>query len=98
MDVFLIDKDEEHADGLMQKLSGEKKPGQIVPLSKGEMDLYRSDRFRHVLMDKEKSMAFEVNPDKSYVFVVNEYKTVLDDVIRTIERLGLNASIVRVRD
>ena len=97
MDVFIIDESHEAAEGLMHKLSGEKRQGQMIPLSKTEMDLYNSDRFKHIHTSQDKSMVIELNPGKRYMFLVDESKTVIDDVIAMREHMRLDAGIVRVR-
>lgn len=98
MDIFIVNQDNPAAESLMLKLAKKSKPGAIIPLSTKEMDLYRSDDFSHVCTGTEQSPlnAVKVDLTDNVIFVIDQTKVNVDDIITTGERLGISYSVIRV--
>lgn len=96
MDIFLVAQDNPHARSLMLKLAEQSRPGAIIPLTDGEMDLYRSDNCQHVgLSLGEGNPNFtELKPGSRYVFVADK-NTIIDDIVAAGERLGVEIAVIR---
>jgi len=99
MNIFLVNEDHPAATRLIDKLSGKKKDGEIIPLTSDEMSLYNSDSFQAISSSSEQQKIFQLNTDShnAYVFYLDETEDNIDDALATIDRLSLNASIVRHR-
>ena len=99
MDIFLVNKDDPHAGSLCKKLASAK-PGEFVKLSTEEFNLHDSEDFRYINYGNSANAntsnlnILECDKTKSYIFVCDEM-TAIDDVIITIENLGLDAGIIR---
>lgn len=98
MDIFLVNTDNPHADTLMRKLAEKSKPGAIIPLNDGEMELYCSPDFQQVSYgNDQQSKITKMEPGGSYVFVADQ-NTVIDDILQLEERLSIKVGIIRTRD
>jgi hypothetical protein len=98
MNIFLINGDSPHASSLMKKLSEETMDGAIINLTTQEMDLYFSPEFQHVHINGDvnhKIVELKDSGSSKYVFLMDDRKDNIDDAIRTISELGLNAGIIR---
>lgn len=95
--IYLVNQDDPHAKTLAEKLSEEKKPGSIIPLTQGEMELYNSNDFQVLAHAENNGLLAEVEKGKRYVMVVNPDYTNIDDILRISEILQVNIGIIRKR-
>ena len=79
----------------MQKLCDKAKPNAIIPLTKNEMRLYISNDFQILHLDEEAKSVIEIDPSRSYVFMIDPCRQSLDDTAALIDKLSLNAGIIR---
>ncbi len=86
MNIFLVNQDNPVSKSLCEKLAGPKKPGQIIPLTTEEWDLYNSNGVQQIADSNEnKSILTEVEPGLSYIAVCNN-RTNIDDIIALIDK------------
>lgn len=99
MSIFLVNQDNPCAQSLMIKLAEQAKPGAIIPLTDGEIELYCSPDFKEIITDRDNSpiKISEMEKGHHYVAVVDAARVNIDDIIKTGERLGINISIIRTQ-
>ena len=99
MQCYLINEDHKDAEGLMKKLSGAHREGAIIPLTKGEMTLYRSENFQTIGSQFREGdiEVHKLEPDQHYMFVCKDKRTNFEDLITTAKRIGFTYGIVRVK-
>ena len=99
MNIFLVNQDNPHAKTLMMKLAEKAKPDAIIPLTSGEMGLYESPDFKHIITDTNNSPIdiSEIKKGGSYVAVVKVGMVNIDDLLEMATILKVNLSIVRTQ-
>jgi len=99
MEIFLINEDHPDCKGLVKKLCNIK-DGALIPLTKGELDLYRSDDTQIVSFGTPDGVMniSEVEPGKHYLISADDKRTNLKDLIYACDKLGITYGIVRTKD
>jgi uncharacterized protein YjlB len=99
MNIFLVNKDNKHSRTLMEKLAIRAGDGAIIPLTDGEMKLYRSDDFQVLSLgceDKDVQIT-KLEPDGRYIAVCKAGKVNMTDLINAKDVLSIPMGIVRVK-
>lgn len=97
MMFFMVNSEDKHSESLVEKLS-KAKPNEIMPLTQGEMDLYRSDDFQVLHLPEQGEHPFiKVEPGGSYIAIAGK-DTNIDDLLGVQKHLNVKISIVRDYD
>lgn len=93
VDFFLINKDTAATQSLALKLAGDHKPGEIIPVTKEEMDAMNYDVVRIAPINNSSDAGLdlvEIDLSKKYILLAKRGKLQNDDV-REIERVTRKA-------
>jgi hypothetical protein len=103
MNIFVVNQEHPAAQSLMEKfVNTTHRDGSIISVDQDEMDLLNSpEYFKVVHLDSEPGSGplsvAEIDSHKKYVFMCDPRSVNIEDVMTAINRLNLNASIIRHR-